>query len=317
MPDYTLITEPHQVADVAERFVAKAQWLAIDTESNILFVYQPRVCLIQMNVEGVLLVFDTMALMQADPLALEPLRPYLEDGQRLIFAHGAANDVSTFKRDFDISLNGLFDTQRAAQLAGLAHTNYGAVVESLLSVSLSKDYTHYNWGLRPIELEPLRYALEDVVYLPQVGHMLRARVQELGVEEELAAVNRMLMAMPSHPRRLDDLALVHSIRGTGNLDPVQLGVMGALFLWRDAKAREFDRPCGSVISNERLVKIARALDPNVPPRPTSNVRTVRRKCLEPQPPPNQEEGEEEDGGEEAEEDEEEEAPPAPPEQQGR
>jgi ribonuclease D len=165
------------------------------------------------------------------------------------------------------------------------------------------------------------------------------------------------------------LALVHSIRGTGNLDPVQLGVMGALFLWRDAKAREFDRPCGSVISNERLVKIARALDPNVarryththththttrpafnsrdrrvrrygrnyaeelvacldeallrppqvPPRPTSNVRTVRRKCLEPQPPPNQEgEGEEEDGGEEAEEeDEEEEAPPAPPEQQGR
>lgn len=127
---------------------------------------------------------------------------------------------------------GLFDTQRAAQLAGLAHTNYGAVVESLLSVSLSKDYTHYNWGVRPIgilpparprrnhvagstlgltcvcgacgvhaELEPLRYALEDVVYLPQVGHMLRARVQELGVEEELAAVNRMLMAMPSHPRR--------------------------------------------------------------------------------------------------------------------
>jgi len=128
MPDYTLITEPHQVAEVAERFVAKAQWIAIDTESNILFVYQPRVCLIQMNVEGVLLVFDTMALMQADPLALEPLRPYLEDGQRLIFAHGgasisiyhppisltpsvchvraAANDVSTFKRDFDISLNG-------------------------------------------------------------------------------------------------------------------------------------------------------------------------------------------------------------------
>jgi ribonuclease D len=54
---------------------------------------------------------------------------------------------------------------------------------------------------RCAELEPLRYALEDVVYLPQVGHMLRARVQELGVEEELAAVNRMLMAMPSHPRR--------------------------------------------------------------------------------------------------------------------
>lgn len=91
MPDYTLITEPHQVAEVAERFVAKAQWIAIDTESNILFVYQPRVCLIQMNVEGVLLVFDTMALMQADPLALEPLRPYLEDGQRLIFAHGGVS----------------------------------------------------------------------------------------------------------------------------------------------------------------------------------------------------------------------------------
>jgi ribonuclease D len=49
-----------------------------------------------------------------------------------------------------VSCAGLFDTQRAAQLAGLAHTNYGAVVESLLSVSLSKDYTHYNWGLRPI-----------------------------------------------------------------------------------------------------------------------------------------------------------------------
>jgi hypothetical protein len=101
----------------------------------MLFVHQARVCLIQMNVEGVLLVFDTVALMQADPLALEPIRPHLEDGRRLIFAHGgtppwpvhsspppfillspdrhggggetaAANDVSTFKRDFNISLSG-------------------------------------------------------------------------------------------------------------------------------------------------------------------------------------------------------------------
>jgi ribonuclease D len=63
--------------------------------------------------------------------------------------------------------------------------------------------------------------------------------------------------------RLDDLSLIHGIRGTGNLDPTQLGVMGALFLWRDAKARALDRPCGSIISNERLVKIARALDANV------------------------------------------------------
>jgi hypothetical protein len=135
---------------------------------------------------------------------------------------------------------GLFDTQRAAQLAGLPRTNYGAVVKDLLSVNLSKDYTHYNWGLRPIgacvhswrvracvracvrasgllgwrivadprlvchsttDLEALRYALEDVIYLPQVGHILHARVQELGVAEELAAINRMLMAMPAHPRR--------------------------------------------------------------------------------------------------------------------
>jgi ribonuclease D len=63
--------------------------------------------------------------------------------------------------------------------------------------------------------------------------------------------------------RLDDLSLIHGIRGTGNLDLTQLEVMCALFLWRDAKARALDRPCGSIISNERLVKIARALDANV------------------------------------------------------
>ncbi len=82
-------------------------------------------------------------------------------------------------------------------------------------------------------------------------------------------VSPLLTSAPCTTKgRLDDLALVHSIRGTGNLDPVQLGVMGALFLWRDAKAREFDRPCGSVISNERLVKIARALDPDIARRYT-------------------------------------------------
>jgi ribonuclease D len=58
--------------------------------------------------------------------------------------------------------------------------------------------THEPWVL---DLEALRYALEDVIYLPQVGHILHARVQELGVAEELAEINRMLMAMPAHPRR--------------------------------------------------------------------------------------------------------------------
>jgi hypothetical protein len=95
MPEHTLVAEPRQVVEVAE-LVGRAQWLAIDTESDMLFVHQARVCLIQMNVEGVLLVFDTVALMQADPLALEPIRPHLEDGRRLIFAHGGTSLARSF-----------------------------------------------------------------------------------------------------------------------------------------------------------------------------------------------------------------------------
>ncbi len=49
-------------------------------------------------------------------------------------------------------------------LTELKSLSYGGLVSSLLGVELAKDWTHYNWGMRPIGMLMLTLFLAVVVY---------------------------------------------------------------------------------------------------------------------------------------------------------
>ena len=227
---------------------------AFDSESNSGFVYRERLCLLQFNVEGRLWLVDLLALPGEDR-ALEPLRPSLESSEITTWLHGGEFDVGSMKRDYDIELGGVWDTQQAASFLGWERTGYGAVVERVCDVELEKAYAHYDWGRRPVADEALHYALDDVVYLPRVAASLTAEVAESDLEDEVAQANRAVMeAVWSGPSARQG---IWRVKGVHKLSEAQLKRFTALWEWREAEAKRRDLPPGRLLHPEVLMALAR------------------------------------------------------------
>ncbi|MCA9517371.1 MAG: HRDC domain-containing protein [Myxococcales bacterium] len=254
MPTHSWIVDSQGVADLAAR-LADAAWTALDTESNSYFAYRERVCLLTFNVAGHLALVDPFALAGDDPLG--PLRAPLEDPARRLLLHGAEYDVACIKRDFAIALRGVFDTQQAASLLGFQRTGYGNLVADLLDVRLPKEHARFDWARRPIPEDALAYALDDVVYLPELADRLAAFVAEADIADEVAIACEAVEDIPAHDPSVDR-ARIWKLKGARDLDRRGLGVLMALFDWREEAAADADVPSGRYIAHEALVALARA-----------------------------------------------------------
>ena len=257
---------PYEWIETAERLEAlgrameQAAWIAIDTESNSMFVYRERVCLIQLNVEGALYLVDPLALTQGEApwqaphSALERLRAPLEDRDKPKLLHGGEYDVATLARDFGIALRGIFDSQHAAFLLGWEKTGYGAVVERVTGVKLAKAHTQDDWGKRPIDKAALDYAIDDVRYLPEVSAHLKAAVTEADLEEELAVGLCAIEEKRWHGGF--DPGAIWRMNGAHKLSGAQMRGLFVLHCLRDRLARRYDRPAGQFINDRVLVALA-------------------------------------------------------------
>ncbi len=258
--EHTWVDSPRRLKDLAAAMAA-APWIAIDTEANSMFVYREQMCLLQINAAGAMFVVDTLALMAASPQAgvpnpaLAEIAGELSRADRPCYVHGGEYDVGIFKRDFGISLGGVWDSQQAASLLGWEKTGYGAAVERVCSVLLDKAYTQYDWGTRPLDPNALRYAVDDVVYLPKVCETLRAEISAADLDEELAIANQAV-ASTTWTGGFDPGGFWR-IKGVRELKPHALGILAALHAWRDGLARIHNKPPGRVVNNENMLSIAR------------------------------------------------------------
>jgi ribonuclease D len=225
-----------------------------DTESNSGFVYDERLCLLQFEVAGRFWLVDLLAL-PAGRHVLDPLRPALEGTGTVTRLHGGEFDVGCLKRDFDLALGGLWDSQQAARALGWEKTGYGSLVERVCDVALDKAFSHYDWGRRPIAAEPLRYAVQDVVYLAEVCEHLETLIRGADIEEELAIANQAVMDSTWGGGYQEDG--FWRIKGVSGLPREQMPWVVALYRWRDEKGRELDSPPGRVLNNRLLVALSR------------------------------------------------------------
>ena len=77
MSDFEWVDEASQLEALGER-MRRAEHLALDSESNSMFAYRERVCLIQLAIDDAVVMIDPFA-MPAGPEGIEPLRAALED----------------------------------------------------------------------------------------------------------------------------------------------------------------------------------------------------------------------------------------------
>jgi ribonuclease D len=129
--------------------------------------------------------------------------------------------------------------------------------------------TRYWLARRPIELEHVRYLINDTRHLFPLHDLMldEIRKHEL-VEEYEIECHAVAEAEPRD--RVFDPERFRRIKGHGDLDDRRRGVLKALYAWRNGVARELDRAPFRIIGDSALLDIARAL-----PADTATLASVR------------------------------------------
>ena len=112
LPKPISITRPDALGRMVKRLSSESI-LAVDTESNSLYAYKERVCLIQFSTPQDDFLVDPLALDDLSPLESLFAAPNIEK----IF-HAAEYDLITLKRDYKYEFENLFDTMLAARILG-------------------------------------------------------------------------------------------------------------------------------------------------------------------------------------------------------
>lgn len=230
--------------------------VALDTEADSLHCYFEKLCLIQSGWGEEPQSGLATDLRLIDPLAGLPLPELFETlrGKTVIF-HDADYDLRLLRRSGEFPDEDIFDTMIAARICGEPQLGLAGLVEKYFGITLSKASRKANWAQRPLSDQMVEYALNDVRFLPQLAGILGARLEELG-RTEWYRQSRDRMVRGTRETRQRDEENLWRITGYAALSQRGWAVLRALWHWRDAEARLWDRPSFHVLSNENLLRLA-------------------------------------------------------------
>jgi ribonuclease D len=245
-----IITQPEDLAACCA-YLATCKRFGLDTEFVGEDTYHPRICLVQVSTAEHLILID--------PLTTGPLDDFwrlVVDPSNLVVVHAGREEVRLCKLWGGQPPGNLFDLQLAAGLVGLAFPlGHATLVNHLLGVQLAKGETLTEWRHRPLTKAQVRYAYDDVRYLLPLWEKVSARLEKMGrtgwAKEEFARLAASALPEEGVPEKW------RKLRGLGSLDRRKLGVVRALYVWREETAARTNRPARQIIRDDLIVEIAR------------------------------------------------------------
>lgn len=237
-----------------EAFVERArssEVLAIDTEFLREKTYRAKLCLLQLGTD------DEVAIV--DPFAVDDLGvvvPLLENPSIMKLFHAGTQDLEILYHDLGVLPHPLFDTQVAAALLGCTQqVGYGALVHSVLGVTLKKTDSFTDWSQRPLTESQLEYAADDVAYLPGLYREMRRRLEEKGRLGWLAP-DFADLEDPSHYEQ-DPYDRFRRLRRVNQLTGRHLAMAREVAAWREEQAIRRNVPRKWVLSDEQVVEVCK------------------------------------------------------------
>lgn len=254
MADFEFVDAPERLEELAEELLGE-KVIAVDTEADSFYHYFDKTCLVQIGTRKHTYLIDTLAF--DGPEAMATLAPIFSSSDIQVIFHAAEYDIYVLKRDYGYTFANIFDTMVSAQLLGYKAIGLAALIEQHFGVKVPKDEQRSDWSRRPLTERQLNYAVGDVVYLARLTKQVRQELKHAGrlrwAEEEFDT-----LCQRKWPDRKFDKQGYFRIKGARKLDPRSLSVLRELFLMRDARAREIDRPPFKVLGNRTLLEIAAA-----------------------------------------------------------
>jgi ribonuclease D len=208
---------------------------------------------VQIGTRKQIYLIDPLAL--GGPAQLSPLAPVFASPEIRKVFHAAEYDIFVLKRDCSFQFANLFDTMISAQLLGYPSVGLSRIAARHFSVNLPKDEQRSDWSRRPLTQQQMSYAAADVLYLLPLAERLWRELKEAKRNRWAVEEFETLCQRRWPDREFDELGYLR-IKGARKLDPKSLSALRQLYLVRDRRAREMDRPPFKVLGNRTLIEIA-------------------------------------------------------------
>ena len=246
--NYRVYIEDQEALEAFVERARRSSVLAIDTEFLREKTYYARLCLIQFATDDEVAVVDPFCMED-----LHVLAPLLEDAGVMKVLHSGGQDLEILWHEVGVLPQPLFDTQVAAALLG--HTQqigYGALVGAECGVALKKVDSFTDWSRRPLSESQLRYAADDVIYLPRMYEHMK---QELERQGRLHWLDPEFAEMCDPARfESDERERYRRLKRVGQLSRKQLAAAREVAAWREVTAQKRNVPRKWVITDEQIVE---------------------------------------------------------------
>ncbi len=237
-----------------EKFLAQAQkseYLAIDTEFLREKTYWPKLCLLQMAIEGAQAIVDPFKLSDMTPLA-----SVLNNRRVVKIFHAGTQDIEILLHETGTTPKNIFDTQVAATLIGSSQQiGYGGLVQSVCGVHLKKEDSFTDWSRRPLTQSQIDYAGDDVAYLPQLYHKIKQELQSLGrldwLTDDFRQMEDPKVYEPDPRNRWRHLKRV------SRLNRKQMAIAREVAAWRENRAQAANVPRKWVMTDEQVIEVCK------------------------------------------------------------
>lgn len=244
----TFVDSASQLSSVIDELSHEPR-LGVDTEANSFFVYRERTCLLQVSSATADFILDPLAI------DLAPFMPLLEDPAIEKILHASDFDVLSLRRDYGVRIRNLFDTSIAAKAVGRKKLGLAGLVEDLLGIHMAKDEQRSDWGRRPLSEQQVEYAYADTRFLIELSARLKLEVEAAGVADEVAVDCERVCLKEARPREFDPESF-EKHASARRMDPQARRVLRELFIAREGRAKELDKPPFRVVTDDALAELA-------------------------------------------------------------
>lgn len=251
-----LITTEEELGDAIDQMGKGRGAFAIDAERASGYKYSSRAYLIQIKrTAGGLHLVDPIPFHQSVPFEIHPLFRALNELIRTdeVILHASTQDLPCL-REVGLLPAKLFDTELGGRIAGLPRVGLGALVESLLGISLAKEHSAVDWSHRPLPDDWLTYAALDVELLVELREKISGLLDVQGKSDWAFQEFEAILQAPPSPPRKEPWRRSSGIHKVKRRD--QLAIIKSLWHERDTLARQADVAPGKFLSDAALLELA-------------------------------------------------------------
>ena len=220
----------------------------LDTEFIKVDTLWPKLGLLQINLNHQIYLLD------GTTLHLDALWPRLFNAKQNIF-HACSEDIDLiyhYAKQPTI-INNVFDTQVALSFLGHGlQVSYQNALKLILDIEIEKDQTRSNWLARPLTVEQLKYAANDVCYIFQLSEKLKKQLQDkqlydFVLQDCASLTEEIARETPSHLLYTDIANYRHSRK--------QLMQLQQLSLWREQLIKALNQPRSFILKNTTMIDL--------------------------------------------------------------